>query len=150
MHVEHCNNHRLASRPEQNTKQDKQLAEDFKAAVEVCVQRALPDCLDLLLGNVPGKMDTKSLFKQINFYHVLYTFSASYGKAVYGRLPEVTRVLIRRGHDVNAKVPPRTYPLYTLLTHAFCYHDYTYTQYYVECLRALLQKGADPNFDEVS
>ena len=131
--------------------------EDFKAAVETCVQRAHPECLDLLLSNGPGNMDTKSLFKQINFYHVLYTFSASRtadqkggeGGGGYGRLPEVTRVLIRRGHDVNVKLPPRTYPLYTLLTHAFCFHDYSYTRYYIECLRLLLAAGADPNFDEV-
>lgn len=135
---------------QQTTKQDKQMIDDWKAAVNVCVQRAQPESLDLLLGNVPEKVDTKSLFKQLNFFHVLYTFSASFGKGVYGRLPEATRVLIRRGHDVNAKMPPRTYPLYTLITHAFCYHDYTFTQYYVECLRALLQRGADPNFDEVN
>ncbi|KAL8571533.1 hypothetical protein ACOMHN_056828 [Nucella lapillus] len=133
----------------ETTKPDKQTTEDFKAAVEVCVQRAHPECLDLLLSKRPQNVDPKQLFKQINFFHVLYTFSATYGKGSYGRLPEVTRVLIKRGHNVNAKIPPRTYPLYTLLTHSFCFHDYSFTKHYVDCLRLLLEQGADPNFDEV-
>ncbi|KAK7455719.1 hypothetical protein BaRGS_00039459 [Batillaria attramentaria] len=128
-------------------KQDRQRAEDFKNAVEICVQRACPQCLDLLLAD--KSVDLKGIFKGINFYHVLYTFSASYGKGAYGRLPEATRVLINRGHDVQAKVPPRTYPLYTLITHSFVYHEYPFTEFYMECMKLLLENGADPNFDEV-
>ncbi|XP_076452272.1 uncharacterized protein LOC143287915 [Babylonia areolata] len=123
--------------------------DDFKAALEVSVQRARPECLDLLLAKKPRRLDPKRLFKQINFFHVLYTFSASFGESSYGRLPEATRVLIARGHDVSAKAPPRTYPLYTLLTHALCFHDYSFTRHYVRCLRLLLEAGADPNFDEI-
>lgn len=128
-------------------KQESQRVEDFKAAVEIGVQRARPQCLDLLLAD--KSVDVKGLFKNINFFHVLYTFSATYGKGAYGRLPEATRVLINRGHDIQAKIPPRTYPLYTLITHSFCFHDYIFTEYYIECMKLLLENGADPNFDEV-
>jgi hypothetical protein len=69
---------------------------------------------------------------------------------VYGRLPEATRVLIAYGFDVTAKIPPRTYPLYTLLTHSISYQDYGVMEYYIQCMKMLLEAGADPNFDEVS
>lgn len=128
-------------------KQDKMRMEDFRSAVEICLQRARPQCLDFLLAD--NSVDVRGLFKNINFFHVLYTFSATYGKGAYGRLPQATEVLIRRGHDVQAKVPPRTYPLYTLITHSFCYHEYPFTEFYLECMKMLLDSGADPNFDEV-
>ncbi|GFO26157.1 serine/threonine-protein phosphatase 6 regulatory ankyrin repeat subunit a-like isoform x2 [Plakobranchus ocellatus] len=119
----------------------------WEKAVEVCLHHAHPDCLDLLL-QIPNR-ETKHMFKGMNFFHVLYTYTADHGARSYARLAQATEVLVRHGHDVGARTPSRTFPMYSLLTHAFCFHDYDNTQYYIKALRVLLKHGADPNHDEV-
>ncbi|RUS80893.1 hypothetical protein EGW08_011364, partial [Elysia chlorotica] len=119
----------------------------WEKALEVCLHHALPDCLDLLLQ--AQTRDTRHMFKGMNFFHVLYTYSANHGAQSYARLAQATEVLVRHGHDVGARTPSRTFPMYSLLTHAFCFHDYDNTQYYVKALRVLLKHGADPNHDEI-
>ncbi|XP_046353662.2 uncharacterized protein LOC124133338 [Haliotis rufescens] len=119
---------------------------DIKSGIEVSLQYARPDCLDILLKQ---GISTSSLFKQMNFYHVLYTYSQSFAKGGHSLLPKITSILINHGHSVKACKPPRTYPLYSLLSNAFCIHDNDNTQYYIQCMKLLLRKGADPCFDEV-
>ncbi|XP_059147190.1 uncharacterized protein LOC131934937 [Physella acuta] len=118
---------------------------EWESAVDVCLHHAYPECLDLLLSL--GR-ETKHMFKGMNFFHVLFTYTSVQGIRSYLRLAQTTEVLVRHGHDVSAKLPCRTYPMYSLLTHAFCFHDYSHTQYYVKTLRVLLKNGADPSFDE--
>ncbi|XP_012946573.1 uncharacterized protein LOC101846862 [Aplysia californica] len=119
---------------------------EFEAAISVCLHHAHAECLDLLLQL--GR-ETKTMFKGMNFFHVLYTYSSDHGKLSYARLTQTTEVLVKHGHDVNCRTPSRTYPMYSLLTHAFCFHEYVNTQYYIKALRILLKHGADPSFDEV-
>ena len=69
---------------------------------------------------------------------------------VLARLPKVVRVLIDLGHNVGARTPPRTYPLYTLIECAFRCRDFCFSDDFCTCLKLLLDDGADPNFDEVS
>ncbi|KAI8782920.1 ankyrin repeat and death domain-containing protein 1B isoform X2 [Biomphalaria glabrata] len=103
--------------------------EEWEGAVQVCLHYARPECLDLLLQQ---KRDTKQMFKGMNFYHVLYTYTSVQGASSYPKLAQTTEVLVKHGHKVGAKVPCRTYPMYSLLTHAFCFHDYSNTQYYIK------------------
>ena len=126
---------------------EKQRPEEIKHSVEVCLKRPRPECLDILLKQ---KVDMTSLFKRMNFYHVLYTYSAKFDEHGYALLPKTTLVLIQNGHSVNAKSPPRTYPIYSLLGNAFCIHSYENTKWYIDCLQMLLKNGADPCFDEVT
>lgn len=121
--------------------------QSWEKAVEVCLHHAHPDCLDLLMQQ--QNQETKHMFKGMNFFHVLYTYTADHGARSYARLAQATEVLVRHGHDVGARTPSRTFPMYSLLTHAFCFHDYDNTQYYIKALRVLLKHGADPNHDEV-
>ncbi|XP_025092822.1 uncharacterized protein LOC112563219 isoform X2 [Pomacea canaliculata] len=132
----------------QDHKQEKLRDEDLKAAVGVCLHKVLPECLDIILASENTRI--LQLFNNISLLHILYTSSASHTHATYRRIPEVTKVLIKWNHDVKATIPPRTYPLYTLISHAFCSHDYSNTSHYLSALRMLLQAGADPNFDEVA
>ncbi|XP_067668503.1 uncharacterized protein [Haliotis asinina] len=119
---------------------------DIKCGIEVSLQYARPDCLDILLKQ---DIPTSSLFKQMNFYHVLYSYSRTFSKGGHSLLPKMTSVLISHGHSVKECRPPRTYPLYSLLSNAFCIQDHDNTQYYIQCMKLLLRKGADPCFDEV-
>ena len=126
--------------------------EDYRTAVEVCLRNVFPGCLELLLKE--ALVDPKSVFKQVNFYHVLYISpTTTYKRLVsVARLPAVTRLLIKRMHDVEAKVPSRTYPLYTLIHGAFSIlsrGDFSYSEYFITCMQMLLKNGAKPNFDEV-
>ncbi|XP_041348970.1 uncharacterized protein LOC121368344 [Gigantopelta aegis] len=126
---------------------EKQRSDDIKHAMEFCLRQPRPQCLDILLKL---DVDTSSLFKHMNFYHVLYTYSSKFDEHSYSLLPQMTTVLIDNGYSVNAKSPPRTYPIYSLLSHAFCICNYENTKYYIECLQMLLKNGADPCFDEVA
>ncbi|CAL1536182.1 unnamed protein product [Lymnaea stagnalis] len=120
--------------------------QEWEHAVEDCLHHARAECLDVLLHL--GR-ETKHMFKSMNFYHVLFTYTSIQGVSSYPRLAQTTEVLVKHKHSVRAHVPCRTYPMYSLLTHAFCFHDYSNTQYYVKALRILLKHGADPCFDEV-
>ncbi|KAH9523283.1 hypothetical protein Btru_066292 [Bulinus truncatus] len=105
---------------------------EWEGAVQVCLQQARPECLDLLLQL---KRETKQMFKGMNFYHVLYTYTSVQGVSSYPKLAQATEVLVKHGHKVSAKLPCRTYPMYSLLTHAFCFHDYSNTQYYIKYIK---------------
>ena len=131
-------------------KKDKPKEADIKKAVELALRTANAQCLDILLKE---KVKTNDMFDKMNFYHMLYTYSGSNSFTEsgggYRRLPEVTQVLVKHKHDVKAKNPPNTYPLYSLVKNALCIHDYVNTRHYIMCMRILLEEGADPNFDEV-
>lgn len=123
-------------------------AEEVRAAVEIAVKCAKATCLDLLLET---KVKTDDLFEGKNVFHMLYTFSSGkeFGRNGYASLPAVTAVLVKYKFNVSSKNPTNTYPLYSLLFNSLCMHDAINTQYYVQCVRILLEAGADPNFDEV-
>lgn len=126
---------------------DNPTKEDIREAIDIAVHFAQPECLDLLLST---GIDTKSIFNGVNFYHTLFSFSSvqSFGKEGYARLPKVTEVLLKHRHDVKKKEPANTYPLYSLIKNSLCLDNYTWTQYYMDCVQLLLQAGANPNFDE--
>lgn len=99
-------------------------------------------------------MDNKMVFKQVNFFHVLYSSPKTTYKRVVSlsRLPALTQLLIERGHDVKARLPSRTYPLYSLIHNAFCTfirNDFFFSECFIACMMMLMENGADPNFDEV-
>lgn len=121
--------------------------EDMKSAVEAALRLARPECLDILLRLGP---DFSALFKGMNLYHVLYSYSHSFDQKWVEALPAVTAVLIRHGHSVFATVPFRTYPLYSLLSLCVSWYDMPERlPYAIACLVLILNAGADPNFDEV-
>ena len=126
---------------------EKPTKDDIAEAIDIAVHCAQPECLDLLLST---GIDVKNIFSGVNFYHTLYSFSSvqSFGNEGYARLPKVTEVLLRHKHDVKKKSPTNTYPLYSLIKNSLCLDNYTWTQYYLECVQILLHAGADPNFDE--
>ncbi|KAL3856353.1 hypothetical protein ACJMK2_011122 [Sinanodonta woodiana] len=129
-------------------KAEKPKEADLRAAAEVSLRFAQAQCLDLLLDE---KFEKKNMFDNMNWFHVLYsnTSTISFGSEGYRRLPEVTSVLIKHKFDVQAFSPPNTYPLYSLIQNSLCIHDYVNTRHYLNCVRILLDAGADPNFDEV-
>ncbi|KAK3576690.1 hypothetical protein CHS0354_024298 [Potamilus streckersoni] len=129
-------------------KTEKPKEADLRAAVEVTLKFAQAQCLDLLLEE---KFEKKNMFDNMNWFHVLYsnTSAISFRSEGYRRLPEVTSVLIKHKFDVQAFSPPNTYPLYSLIRNSLCIHDYVNTRHYLNCVRILLDAGADPNFDEV-
>ena len=126
--------------------------EDYRTAVEVCVLNVFPLCLDLLLGE--ALMEPRAVFKQVNFFHMLYSSPPTTYKRLVSipRLPAATELLLRRGHDARVTLPPRTYPLYTLIHSAFLSFtggDFSLSEYFIACMKMLMESGADPNFDEV-
>ena len=130
-------------------KKDKPKEVDIKKAIELSLRSANAQCLDILLKE---KVKTDSMFDKMNFFHMLYTYSGASAFTQHGgykRLPDVTQVLVKHKHDVKARSPPNTYPLYSLIKNALCIHDYVNTRHYIMCMRILLEEGADPNFDEV-
>ena len=130
-------------------KKDKPKEADIKKAIELALRSANAQCLDILLKE---KVKTGDMFDKMNFFHMLYTYSGASAFSQtggYRRLPDVTQVLVKHKHNVNAKNPPNTYPLYSLIKNSLCIHDFVNTRHYIMCLRILLEEGADPNFDEV-
>ncbi|XP_070186127.1 uncharacterized protein [Littorina saxatilis] len=123
--------------------------EDYRSAVGIAVCSVYPECLDTLLAE--PIMDSRAVFDNANYYHVLFSQpNVTYRRLVaLSRLPAMTEMLIKKGQDVNAKMPVRTYPLYTLIDNAFCCKDFTFTDNFLTCMTLILEKGADPNFDEV-
>lgn len=121
---------------------------DLLKAIEFSIAGVQSECLNKLLQT---GVDTRDVLKGVNLYHALFTNSAvkAFGRDGYRRLPDLTSVLIKHKHDVNAKSPCNTYPLYSLLRNSLCAHDYINTQYYLACLQLLLKANANPNFDEV-
>ncbi|XP_063448718.1 uncharacterized protein LOC134728166 [Mytilus trossulus] len=122
-------------------------SDDVREAIEIAVRCARASCLDLLLET---KVKTRDLFEGKNPFHMLYTFSSGkeFGRGGYASLPAVTTVLVKHKFDVCVKDPTNTYPLYSLLSNSLCMHDSINTQYYIECVRILLEAGANANFDE--
>ncbi|XP_041354799.1 uncharacterized protein LOC121372512 [Gigantopelta aegis] len=121
---------------------------DVERAVDFVVKNGRPECLDILLR---CNIDPKSVFGGMNFFHVLFTYGILFDPSRYESLTLMTTVLLRHGHKPLAFRPSRTYPLYSLLSHAYSNEDYLKESapYLISCILLLLQAGADPNFDEI-
>ena len=76
---------------------------------------------------------------------VISTFESNTQMIVAFAHLQTTDVLVSHGQDVNAHSPSRTYPMYSLLTHAFCFHDYDNTRYYVK-VRCTVRLGWKSHF----
>ena len=121
---------------------------ELERAVDFVVKNGRPECLDILLR---CQIDPKSVFGGMNFFHVLFTYGILFDPNRYESLTLMTSVLLRHGHKVLAFRPSRTYPLYSLLSHAYSNEDYLKESapYLISCILLLLNAGADPNFDEL-
>ena len=131
------------------TQQKDRADSDIKESVQIAINTANAECLAILLDT---GVNTSGVFGGKNLYHALYTFGSAntFGKQGYARLPEVTKVLADRKHDVNSHEAGNTFPLYSLIQNAICVHNYVWTQYYLDCMKILVKGGADPNFNEIT
>ena len=120
--------------------------EDIKAAVGCALKLANPECLDVLLRCNPR---LTSLFRGMNLYHVLFSYSLSFKKEWYEHLLTVTTVLLKHRQNPMCSVPFCTYPLYSLLSHTPTSDFGKSFPYIIACLVLLLNAGVDPNFNEV-
>lgn len=120
-----------------------------KEALECAIRMLATECVDEVLKNSTGS-EIKNVFQGMNLFHVLYSYSCCLSLKQYESMVKITSSLIKNGHNVNAKSPSRTFPLYSLLCHPItgiaveeC------SPYLINCLLLLLQAGADPNMDEI-
>ena len=120
--------------------------EDVKAAVGCALKLASPECLDVLLRCNPS---LTSLFRGMNLYHVLFSYSLSFKKEWYENLLTVTTVLLKHRQNPMCSIPFCTYPLYSLLSHTPASDFGKSFPYVIACLVLLLNAGVDPNFNEV-
>ncbi|KAL8596743.1 hypothetical protein ACOMHN_046360 [Nucella lapillus] len=140
---------KLMMEPYASGTNDHNVREDYRSAVQVCVHNIYAECLELLLNN--ELVDSRTIFKMINYFHVMYSQPLNTHLRIVSlaRFPMMTEHLISRGHEVNVKIPPRTYPLYSLIDNAFTCMDYSCAEYIITTMKILMERGADPNFDEV-
>ncbi|XP_035828949.1 uncharacterized protein LOC118478800 [Aplysia californica] len=119
---------------------------DYQSAVLTAIRELFPDCLAALLSS--QSRERQMLFEGTNLFHILYSQSliADYR---YEVMPEMTRVLIACGEDVNSRKAPRTYPMYTLIKCAFNITVGQQIFFYIECLEILLDAKANPHYDEI-
>lgn len=125
---------------------------DILRTVAVAIRQNQIDCLDLLLSE---NVDTSSLYSGMNLYHVVSQYPVPLYETYEPCLAKMTSVLLKHGYDVTAKSPSRTYPLYSVLSSDSVFSDPNTTpcediEDILQCLRALLAAGADPNFDEAA
>ena len=120
--------------------------EDVKAAVGCALKLANAECLDVLLRCNPR---LTTLFRGMNLYHVLFSYSLSFKKEWYESLLTVTTVLLKHRQNPMCSVPFCTYPLYSLLSHTPASDFGKSFPYIIACLVLLLNAGVDPNFNEV-
>ena len=121
--------------------------DDVKAAVGCALKLANAECLDVLLRCNPR---LTSLFRGMNLYHVLFSYSLSFKKEWYESLLTVTTVLLKHKQNPMCSVPFCTYPLYSLLSHTPASDFGRSFPYIIACLVLLLNAGVDPNFNEVA
>ena len=120
--------------------------EDVKAAVGCALKLASPECLDVLLKCNPR---LTSLFRGMNLYHVLFSYSLSFKKEWHENLLTVTTILLKHRQNPLCSIPFCTYPLYSLLSHTPASDFGKSFPYIIACLVLLLNAGVDPNFNEV-
>ena len=120
--------------------------EDVKAAVGCAHKLANAECLDALLKCNPP---VTKLFRGMNLYHVLFSYSLSFKKEWYESLLTVTTVLLKYRQNPMCPIPFCTYPLYSLLSHTPASDFGKSFPYMIACLILLLNAGVDPNFNEI-
>lgn len=128
---------------------------DCDAAFKLALLKKLPEFLDAILAR--HEVNVERVLNHMNPFHVMFMYSSAHqvhgpkrGKRFFG-LDQCCEVLVRFGFSVNAKSPPGSYPLYSLITSMLEEYDMEPScppTYHLNSLTILLENGADPNFNE--
>ncbi|CAH1776895.1 unnamed protein product, partial [Owenia fusiformis] len=139
--------------------------EEISDALYLATQKRDAKCMEVLLSL---KVPVTQMTLNMNLYHLLCLVSTQpeINTGItdlmnnQSRLAECFKVLIKYSHDVNSRVPDRTYPLYSLIWAIFSKifnedsdnsEDLRSTvEDGLQCLENLLNAGADPNFNETA